>query len=124
MTILDCPDTIQFQRTDRLEGKDIGAVFSACTGHSISESVPLKLQLTSPFELAENVCLFHIDGVTDFAPQNFKPKSQIEIVGSENTLDTFTNKLYDENASVVHVNLNDGLEVVSILNYQNFAIKK
>lgn len=114
MTILECPETILFKKIDKMDGKHIGPVLSACTAHSISESVPLKVQITSPFNLAKNVCLFNIQGLTDFTPQNIKPISEIEIIGSENSIEVFTNKLYDEGLPSVHVNLNDGLEAVSI----------
>lgn len=114
MTILECPETILFKKIDKMDGKHIGPVLSACTAHSIAESVPLKMQITSPFDLAENVCLINIQGLTDFTPQNIKPKSEIEIIGSENSIEVFTNKLYDEGSPIVHVNLDDGLEAVSI----------
>lgn len=112
MTILESPETILFKKIDKMDGKHIGPVLSACTGHSITESVPLKMQFTSPF-LAENVCLINIEGIKDFTPQTVKPKSQIEIFGLENSNEAFTNKLYEEGSSMVHVHLDDGLECVS-----------
>lgn len=112
LTILDCPDTILFKKTDKLDGKDLGQVFSACTGHSITESVPLKVQFTSPFDLAESVCLFNIHGVKEF-PTTSKPKSEIEVYGTEYSNDVFVNKLYEEQASIVNINLDNGLETVS-----------
>lgn len=113
MTILESPETILFKKMDKMDGKHIGPVLSACTGHSITESVPLKMQFTSPFNLAENVCLINIEGIKDFTPHTVKPKSQIEIFGSENSNEAFTNKLYEEGSSMVHVHLDDGLECVS-----------
>lgn len=114
MTILESPDAISFKKTDKLDGKYIGHVFSACTGHSISDSVPLKLQFASPFDLAENVCLINIDGIKEFTPQNVKPKSEISVYGTENSNEAFVNRLYEEDSSIVHVHLNDGLEAVSL----------
>lgn len=89
-------------------------MFSACTGHSISDSVPLKLQFASPFDLAENVCLINIDGIKEFTPQNVKPKSEISVYGTENSNEAFVNKLYQEDSSIVHVHLIDGFEAVSL----------
>lgn len=66
-----------------------------------------------PFDLAEQVCLINIEGVSDFTSKTLKPKSEIEIYGPENNFETFTNKLYEESASMVTLNLNDGLEAVS-----------
>lgn len=112
LSILECPDQIKPPKTGKLDGKLIGQVFRACTGHSITESVPLKLELP-PFDLAEQVCLINIEGVSDFTSKTLKPKSEIEIYGPENNFETFTNKLYEESASMVTLNLNDGLEAVS-----------
>lgn len=113
LTVLESPDTILFKKTDKLDGKFIGHVLSACTGHSITDSVPLKLQFTSPFDLAENVCLINIDGVKEFSPQNIKPKSEISVFGTENSNEAFVNQLYEEDSSIVHIHLDDGLEAVS-----------
>lgn len=115
LTILDSPDAILFKKTDKLDGRHIGHVLSACTGHSISESVPLKVQFTSPFDLAQSVCLINIEGIKEFTPQAVKPKSEIEVYGSENSIEAFTSKLYEKDASLVHLHLDDGLESVSKL---------
>lgn len=115
LSILECPDQIKPPKTGRLDGKLIGQVFRACTGHSITESVPLKIELP-PFDLAEKVCLINIAGIQDFTSKTLKPKSEIEIYGPENSFETFTNKLYEENALMVTVNLNDGFEAVSFAN--------
>lgn len=112
LTILESPNSISFKKQDRLDGKHIGHVFSACTGHSISDSVLLKLQFT-PFDLAEYVCLFSIDGVKEYTPKNLKPKSEITIDGPENSNDEFINKLQEEGASIVQLHLDEGLEIVS-----------
>lgn len=112
LTILECSDQVQFKKTDKLDGKHIGQVFRALTGHSITESVPLKMQIVSPFDLPEKVCLINLHGVKDFTPQNLKPKSEIDIVGIENSYEAFTNKLYEEGSSIVHIHLNDGLAAV------------
>lgn len=114
LTILESPDSISFKNQDRLDGKHIGHVFSALTGHSISDSVLLKLQF-SPFDLAEKVCLINIDGVKEYTPKNLKPKSEITIDGPENSNDEFIKKLQEDGASIVQVHLDDGLEVVSYI---------
>lgn len=106
-----------------MDGNHMGQVFSASTGHSISESVLLKMQLTSPFDLAEHVCLINIQGINDFTPQTIKPKSQIEILGTEISNDAFLSKLYEEGASIVHVHLNDGIEAVSNVSCNKFQSK-
>ncbi|XP_055315626.1 ATPase H(+)-transporting accessory protein 2 [Sitodiplosis mosellana] len=114
LTVLESPNAISFKKQDRLDGKYIGHVFSACTGHSISESVPLKLQFT-PFDLAENVCLINIDGIKEFTPKKLKPKSEIIVDGPENSNEVFLNKLQEEGCSIVHVHLNDGLDALGSL---------
>lgn len=111
-TILEKPDAIAFKQSDKMDGQYIGDVLRACTGRSISKSVPLKMHITSPFDLAENVCLISIEGVKEFTPQNLKPKSEIDLLGPENSKEAFTNKLYEEDASLVHIQLNDGLAAV------------
>lgn len=74
--------------------------------------MPLKIELP-PFDLAEKVCLIDIEGIHDFTSKTLKPKSEIDIYGSEHSYETFTNKLVEERASMVTVNLNDGFEAVS-----------
>lgn len=76
--------------------------------------MPLKIELP-PFDLAENVCLISIDGVKEFTSKMLKPKSEISVYGPENSIDSFTNKLYQDGASMVTVNLNDGLGAVSFV---------
>lgn len=114
LTILESPEAILFKKIDKLDGKYIGHVLSACSGHSISESVPLKLQFASPFDLAEKICLINIDGIKEFIPQNLKPKSEINVYG-ENSNQAFVTKLYEEDASIVNVNLENGLDIVSTI---------
>ncbi|XP_031634533.1 ATPase H(+)-transporting accessory protein 2 [Contarinia nasturtii] len=115
LTVLESPEQILFKKADKLDGKYMGHVFSACTGHSISESVPLKMRFTSPFDLAENVCLININGVKEFTPQNVKPKSEIDVYGTENSNEVFVNKLYEEDSSIVNINLDNGLETLSTM---------
>lgn len=118
LTILKSPDAISFNRADKLDGKNLGLVFSAITGHSISESVPLKVQFTSPFGLAQKVCLINIEGVKEFIPQGVKPKSEIDVYGSENSIEAFTDKCYEEGSSVVYLPV-DGLETVCPMHIKN-----
>lgn len=80
-------------------------------GYSITEPVPFKVELP-PFDLAESVCLIDIDGIKDFTSKTLKPKSEINIFGPDNSIETFTNKLYTDSEPMVTVNLNDGLEAV------------
>lgn len=92
LTFLECPDQIKLPKTGKLDGKQIGQVFRALTGHSITEPVPLKVELP-PFDLAESVCLIDIDGIKDFKSKTLKPKSEIDIYGSDNSIETFTEKI-------------------------------
>lgn len=95
-----------------MDGNHIGPLLSACTYHSISESVPLKVQFTSPFDLAESVCLINIEGIKEFIPQGVKPKSEIEVYGSENSIEAFTSKLDEEGSKIVTLDLDNGIEEV------------
>lgn len=98
-------------KTSKLDGKQIGQVFRALTGHSITEPVPIKVELP-PFDLAESVCLIDIDGIKDFTSKTLKPISEISFYGPDSSIETFTNKLYNEVQPMVTLNLNDGLEAV------------
>lgn len=126
LTILKSPDAVLFNRADRLDGKHLGLLFSAVTGHSISESVPLKVQFTSPFSLAQKICLVNIDGAKEFIPQGKKPKCEMDVFGSENSIEAFTDKCYEEGSSVVHLTV-DGLETVCFKHFkqkENYAADK
>lgn len=105
---MECPDQIKLPKTGKLDGKQIGQVFRALTGHSITEPVPFKVELP-PFDLAESVCLIDIDGIKDFPSKTLKPKSEINIYGSDNSIETFTHKMRNEGKPMVSLNLNDGL---------------
>lgn len=108
---MECPDQIKLPKQSKLDGRQIGQVLRAFTGHSITESVPLKVVLP-PFDLAETVCLIDIEGIKDFTSKSIKPKSEIHIYGPDNSIETFTNRLYKDGEPMVTVNLNDGLEAV------------
>lgn len=112
-SILECPEQIKPPKTGKLDGALIGQVLRACTGHSITESVPLKIELP-PFDLADKVCLINIEGIKDFTSKTLKSKSEIDIYGNDISFESFTNKLYEESSSMVTLNLNDGIEAVSI----------
>lgn len=111
MTFLECPDQIKLPKTGKLESKQIGQVFRALTGHSITEPVPLKVELP-PFDLAESVCLIDIEGIKEFTTKTLKPISEISIHGSDNSIESFTNKLYNDAQPMLTLNLNDGLAAV------------
>lgn len=113
LTILECPDQIKLPKTGKLDGKQIGQVFRALTGHSITEPVSLKVELP-PFDLAESVCLIDIDGIKDFTSKSLKPKSEINVYGSEDSIETFKSKLYHDGEPMATINLNDGLDAVRI----------
>lgn len=108
---MECPDQIKLPKQSKLDGSQIGQVLRALTGHSITESVPFKVELP-PFDLAESVCLIDIDGIKEFTSKTIKPKSEITLHDGENSIESFTNRLYKDGEPMVTVNLNDGLEAV------------
>lgn len=117
---MECPDQIKLPKTSKLEGRQIGQVFRALTGHSITEPVPFKVELP-PFDLAETVCLIDIEGAKEFTSKTLKPKSEISIYGPDNSFEAFTNRLYKDEKPMVTVNLNDGLEAVCS-QYRTFSV--
>lgn len=119
LSILECPDQIKLPKTSKLDGRQIGQVFRALTGHSITEPVPFKVELP-PFDLAETICLIDIDGIKEFTSKTLKPKSDITIYGPDNSFEAYTNRLYKDGEPMVTVNLNDGLEAVRRQKPKNF----
>lgn len=112
MAILDGPDAILFKKTDKIEGDYIGDAFRAFMGYSITKSVPLKVRIENPFELAEHVCFISMFGVNNIEPQQIKPKSEIQLIGPVNT-EPLIEAIEENHLQYLHVNLADLEDAVS-----------